>query len=475
VDYLESFHHTYTSNYEIEGLQCFSAASEFSVMLDKFIFTGTAAILSNVPISQNSPPTHCNIIGYDPVTDGKLKILAATPVNDATVSRGINIVGERNTSLRIYSATRRPQIELASPSTVGRMMVDFTDGSMIFTHDGNDSRIKIHPDGNVYIGTRIALGQEGHVGINTTSQSVPSVPLYVRGTTNIVNTTGFESVLYVDAATTNKTVGINTNAPFTNFNLHVNGTSLTTSTAQFNSTVQALSRVGIGTTNPSSQLHVFASDPASSVDMLRLQSLSNVAVAVRANGNVGIGTTNPMFALHVQGDLNFDGGLFQGGSRYISSQWTSVSGSCNIFINANVGIGTTIPMFSLHCQSNVFFGSNVTVNNNVYARGSFISTSDRSLKTNLERIQDPMNKIQNLNGYIYDRLDTGRKDTGLIAQEVLNILPEAVSVDERNMLTIAYGNLAGLFVEAFKDMQEEIRNLKQEVQELKISLSEHRS
>lgn len=467
VDHLESYHHTYTSNYEIQGLQCFSASSEFSVMLDKVIFTGSATILSNVAISQDTPPSVCNVVDYDPVVDGKLKILAATPSSDTAISRAINIVGDKNTSVRVYSATRRPQIELATPLATGKMLVDFTDGSMILAHEGTDARIRILTSGDMYFGSRISFSQSGNVGINNNSQTLAPVPLYVRGTTNIVNATALDSVLYVDASATNKTVGIATNAPFTSYNLHVNGTSLFTSTTQFNSTVQALNRIGIGTTSPTSQLHVYASDPSSAVDMLRMQSLSNVAMTVRSNGNVGIGTTLPMFALHVTGDLNFDGGLFQGGSRYISSQWTSV-GSSNISIFGNIGIGTAVPMYALHCQSNAFFGSNITVNNNVYARGSFISTSDRQLKTNLERIQDPLNKIEHLTGYVYDRIDTGKKDTGLIAQEVLDVLPEAVSLDERNMLTIAYGNLAGLFVEALKDMREEIRQLKEEVAELKL-------
>ena len=42
--------------------------------------------------------------------------------------------------------------------------------------------------------------------------------------------------------------------------------------------------------------------------------------------------------------------------------------------------------------------------------------------------------------------------TGLIAQEVLEILPEAVMGSEENHYSLAYGNMAGLFVEAIKEL-----------------------
>jgi hypothetical protein len=179
-----------------------------------------------------------------------------------------------------------------------------------------------------------------------------------------------------------------------------------------------------------------------------------------------------MFTLHVGGDLNFDGGLFQNGSRYISSQWTSQPNTSNIYImNANIGIGTTVPQFALHVEgSNVSFGSNLFVAGTVYARGSFVSTSDQSLKTNLEPIIDPLAKLNSLHGYTYDRTDTGKKDTGLIAQDVLRILPEVVSIDDRNLLTIAYGNMAGLFVEGFKELTKQIEQMKQEIADLRSQL-----
>jgi hypothetical protein len=69
--------------------------------------------------------------------------------------------------------------------------------------------------------------------------------------------------------------------------------------------------------------------------------------------------------------------------------------------------------------------------------------------------------VASLEGVTYTRIDTGERHTGLIAQQVQSVLPEAV-VEVDGILTVAYGNLVGLLVQA-------INELKQEVQELKAN------
>lgn len=56
-----------------------------------------------------------------------------------------------------------------------------------------------------------------------------------------------------------------------------------------------------------------------------------------------------------------------------------------------------------------------------------------------------------------------KRFTGLIAQEVLEILPEAVMGSEENHYSLAYGNMAGLLVEAIKELSSELKTLKQKI------------
>lgn len=107
-------------------------------------------------------------------------------------------------------------------------------------------------------------------------------------------------------------------------------------------------------------------------------------------------------------------------------------------------------------------------NGNMTAAGSVTGLSDIRLKTNIHRIDNALGKVKQLGGYTYDRLDTHCRQTGLIAQEVLGVLPEAVieTADDDKTLSVAYGNMAGLFVEAIKELSAQVDFLSHRVIEL---------
>jgi hypothetical protein len=96
---------------------------------------------------------------------------------------------------------------------------------------------------------------------------------------------------------------------------------------------------------------------------------------------------------------------------------------------------------------------NLTMANNVTAY------SDIRLKEDLEPIIDAIEKVQSLTGYTYTRIDSGQRQTGLIAQEVQKVLPEAV-MDNGEHLSLAYGNMVGLLIEAIKAQQVQIDELR---------------
>lgn len=98
---------------------------------------------------------------------------------------------------------------------------------------------------------------------------------------------------------------------------------------------------------------------------------------------------------------------------------------------------------------------------NFTANGNVIAYSDIKLKKDLERIDGALDRIDKLTGYTFTRIDSGERQTGLVAQNVEAVLPEAVSRGEDGTLGLAYGNLAGLFVEAIKELRAEIKALKE--------------
>jgi len=116
----------------------------------------------------------------------------------------------------------------------------------------------------------------------------------------------------------------------------------------------------------------------------------------------------------------------------------------------------------------------VIATTNITAYGSI---SDERLKENIEVIENPIDKIKDLKGVTFNYKKDGSKSTGLIAQDLEKVLPEAVYTtktigDEINEeeseehLAIRYGNTVGLLVEAIKEQQEQIETLTAKVKEL---------
>ena len=89
--------------------------------------------------------------------------------------------------------------------------------------------------------------------------------------------------------------------------------------------------------------------------------------------------------------------------------------------------------------------------------GDIVAYSDKTIKTNIEKIPDALNKVCKIGGYTFNRVDGGSvRRTGVIAQEVEEILPEAVYITEGGILTVAYGNMVGLLVEAIKELKQKL-------------------
>ena len=97
---------------------------------------------------------------------------------------------------------------------------------------------------------------------------------------------------------------------------------------------------------------------------------------------------------------------------------------------------------------------------------NFIEPSDIRLKSDIAPIQNAIDKVCRLGGYTYFKHGSDKRKTGVIAQEVLEVLPEAVSGSEDEHYSVAYGNIVGLLIEAIKEQQKEIQELKEKVNEL---------
>ena len=107
------------------------------------------------------------------------------------------------------------------------------------------------------------------------------------------------------------------------------------------------------------------------------------------------------------------------------------------------------------------FTTSLSSSGDINATGNVTAYSDKRLKDDIEKIENALDKIEKLNGYTYTMKNT--RYTGLIAQEVLSVLPEAVSGSEETHYALAYGNMMGLVVEALKEICEKIRNIEDQL------------
>jgi hypothetical protein len=65
-----------------------------------------------------------------------------------------------------------------------------------------------------------------------------------------------------------------------------------------------------------------------------------------------------------------------------------------------------------------------------------------------------------MRGVGYNKIGEERRSIGVIAQEMLEVMPEAVHKDDSGMYSVAYGNLVGVLIEAMKEQQAQIDELK---------------
>ena len=111
--------------------------------------------------------------------------------------------------------------------------------------------------------------------------------------------------------------------------------------------------------------------------------------------------------------------------------------------------------------------SSIVIAGNGYITMAYgYGTSDQRIKTDIKTIENSLFKVLNLRGIEYSDIREGCRHIGLIAQEVEGVIPEVVYTNNEGIKAISYANMAGLFVNAFKEMNEIILNLNKRIEEL---------
>jgi hypothetical protein len=308
--------------------------------------------------------------------------------------------------------------------------------------------------GNVDFVNGATFASVSFVDLNVSGITTLSGSVRILGTTDSTNpVTGILTVAGGVGIAKNLNVGAG---------LSVTGISTFASNVFMNGNVGVLGNAGIGTTNPAYKLDVLGD--VNFTGTLRQNGTQFVASRwtagsgddiYRLSGDVGIGTTNPAYALDVLGDINFTGTFRQNGSQFVASRWTSGSGNDIYRLDGDVGIGTANPQYKLEVLGGVYVTGVLTCT-------QLQTTSDLNLKENIQTIENPLDKVLKINGVTFDWKENHEPSVGVIAQEVEKILPQAVT-EVNGTKSINYNGLIGLLIEAIKDQQKQIDELKNKV------------
>jgi hypothetical protein len=196
---------------------------------------------------------------------------------------------------------------------------------------------------------------------------------------------------------------------------------------------------------------------------------------ITGSGNVGIGTATPDYKLTVAGTLRgapstgnalrlyspdapvirLEQGEYEKGIeyRYGNSRWTTSFGTSNDF---DFQYGATVKAWINETD------------------GAYQNSSDRSLKKDIRAFTRVLPNLTKLQAYTYRMLDApddSPLSVGFMAQEVEAQFPGLVS-EKNGYKSICYDHFAVLSVEAIKEQQVEIDELKQQLEELKVLLTE---
>ena len=242
----------------------------------------------------------------------------------------------------------------------------------------------------------------------------------------------------------------------------------------------------IGTTTTSSSSLLVVNGDITATTLIKSGGTSSQFL--KADGSVDSNTyLTGITSGQVTGALGYTPYNSTNPNGYITS-----SGSSNFTINNSSPtiylVDTDHRSSMIHCNSNIFYvlrgsgtntsswstyngywpleinleNNNATFGGNITAIYDVTAYSDARVKKNVTTIEGALDKVMNLRGVRYQRIDMEDEKfhIGVIAQETQPIVPEIVNENDKGHLNVAYGNMGGLFIEAIKELKKENNELR---------------
>jgi len=357
----------------------------------------------------------------------------------------------------------------------------------------SSTKLRVHANGSVSLGTSAAgpvngLHVAGQAGIGT---SAPNARLAVADSNwqfRLFNNDAGGGSWYMGSSATAWSAGAG--------KFVLNSTDNSAGAAFV---IDANKNVGISNTAPSTKLHILGGSDVNPLGGGYLTLGSDSSLHIAMDNNEIMARNNGTAA---QLALNAQGGevtINSGGSRDNDS--LEIRGRVNFDNGGHSGMRITATnsnptnaLFEPTLFEEGLLGSSTRPFWRIYSREFYAQTpleyktySDRSLKSNIARIQSAMETINALEGVTYELSTSpmGKRERplnqqeqfvndnqlGFIAQDVAKVLPQLVTEDETTGLkTVAYMGVIPVLVEALKEQQKQLDAQRAELDELKARL-----
>jgi len=330
-------------------------------------------------------------------------------------------IGDQGTGNLILGGTA---IELKGGGDYGETLATFTDNGSVDLYYDNSKKFETTSAGATVTGVLTADGgiDIDNFNIDGTTIALSSGNLTLDAASDIVLDADNGSFIFQDG-----------------------GTEIW---RQFNSSSDVYIRAAIS----DKDIYFQGNDGGSNITALTLDMSDagtasfNHDIKLVDNGQILVGTGEDLVIKHDGSNSFINNGT---GNLTIDAQ----AGDADIIFKGTDG-GSDITALTLDMSA----AGAATFNNDVTA------FSDARLKENVETIDNALDKVCAMRGVTFNRIDNenGKRQMGVIAQEIQDIVPEVVKVndDEDSTLSVSYGNLVGVLIESIKELKAEIDELK---------------
>jgi len=380
-------------------------------------------------------------------------VVSFTQGNTDTIAEG---------SSNLYHTTARARAAISATDAGGDGSLSYNSTSGVITYTGpSAAQVRAHFSAGEGIdilngsisGENASTSNKGIASFNSTDFSVSSgaVSLQAERIQDLVggmvtgNTESGISVTYQDG---DGTLDFNVNDPTISLTGAVTGSA----------TMTNLGNVSIATTATADPTLTLTGDASGSATFTNLGDAS-LSVTVANDSH----THDGRYYTESESDSRFTasaGDVMTGTLRFNDNVLATFGSSndaeffCNgshMYMDLNSGIGN----FYIRDGSTTRFTFDDA--GHFTASGNVTAYSDARLKDNIETIDGALDKVSAMRGVTFDK--DGQRSTGVIAQEMQEVMPEVVMQDDE-YLSVAYGNLVGVLIEAVKELRAEVEELK---------------